>query len=222
MATTGSIQTPTEVLWRFKESRSQSVSSQRQNQPHCGFGWDSPIIDFYENGYITEFAPLSDVLKQGPDKVMSAAFDRTMEQLSNASPNLGGRGRRKMRWIHIPANNMEWVERVIKCVWRAKKLEKRRSDVKTKANTRSEVKVTMDDATDSLDDAVSGEVDGMATADDEYPLCLRPEYWRDQQRGCVEHCASHPLYARHMVPFFAPVPTSTYWLLLVMRFARSD
>jgi hypothetical protein len=114
METTDSNQTPTEVLWRFKESRSQSVSSQRQNQPYCGFGWDAPIIDFYENGYITEFAPLSDVLQQGPEKVMSAAFDRTMEQLQeqfpNASPNLGGRRRRRMRWVHIPANNMEWVE----------------------------------------------------------------------------------------------------------------
>lgn len=113
-----------------------------------------------------------------------------------------------MRWVHIPANNMEWVERVIKCVWRSKKLEKARADARSKANTRSEVKKTKGDATDSSDDAVSGEVDDMAYVDNDYPLCLRPEYWRDQQRGCIEHCASHPLYARHMVPFFAPIPTS--------------
>ncbi|CZR66557.1 uncharacterized protein PAC_16458 [Phialocephala subalpina] len=212
MATTDSDQTPTEILWRFKESRAQSVSSQRQSQPYCGFGLDAPIIDFYENGYITEFAPLSDVLQQGPERVMSAAFDRTMKQLKeqfpDASPYLGNRGRRRMRWVHIPANNMEWVERVIKCVWRSKKLEKARADTSSKTKTRSEDKKTKDDARDGSDDAVSGEVDDMANVDSDYPLCLRPEYWRDQQRGCIEHCASHPLYARHMVPFFTPVPSS--------------
>jgi hypothetical protein len=39
---------------------------------------------------------------------------------------------------------------------------------------------------------------------------LRAKYWKDQQRGCLEHCANHPLYARHMVPFFAEIPTGTY------------
>lgn len=36
---------------------------------------------------------------------------------------------------------------------------------------------------------------------------LSPEFWKDQQRGCLEHCANHSLYARHMVPFFAEIPT---------------
>jgi len=36
---------------------------------------------------------------------------------------------------------------------------------------------------------------------------LNPKYWQDQQRGCLEHCANHPLYSRHMVPFFAEIPT---------------
>jgi hypothetical protein len=36
---------------------------------------------------------------------------------------------------------------------------------------------------------------------------LSPEFWKDQQRGCLEHCANHPLYARHMIPFFAEIPT---------------
>jgi hypothetical protein len=40
---------------------------------------------------------------------------------------------------------------------------------------------------------------------------LRAKYWKDQQRGCLEHCANHPLYARHMVPFFAEIPTGTYY-----------
>jgi hypothetical protein len=100
-----------EIRWRFKESRSQSSSTARQSKPYCGFGWDAPIIDFYENGYITEFASLSNVLEQGPEKVMSEAFDRmSEEQFYGATPNVGGRGRRRMRWVHIPANNMEWVE----------------------------------------------------------------------------------------------------------------
>jgi hypothetical protein len=99
------------VLWRFKDSRSRQVSSIRQSDPYCGFGWHAPIIDFYDNGYITEFASLSNVLKHGPDKVMSTAFEKMAEeQFYNALPNLGGHGRRKMRWIHVPANNMEWVE----------------------------------------------------------------------------------------------------------------
>jgi hypothetical protein len=39
---------------------------------------------------------------------------------------------------------------------------------------------------------------------------LNAKYWKDQQRGCLEHCANHPLYARHMVPFFAEIPTGAY------------
>jgi len=35
---------------------------------------------------------------------------------------------------------------------------------------------------------------------------LKPEYWLDQQRGCLKHCASHSLYARYMVPFFSQIP----------------
>ena len=35
---------------------------------------------------------------------------------------------------------------------------------------------------------------------------LRPEYWINQQRGCLQHCASHPLYARFMLPFFSSIP----------------
>jgi hypothetical protein len=38
---------------------------------------------------------------------------------------------------------------------------------------------------------------------------LSDQYWKDQQRGCLDHCANHPLYARHMVPFFAEIPTGT-------------
>jgi hypothetical protein len=88
------------VLWRFK-SPSQSGSLQRQNQPYYGFGWDALIIDFYKNGYITEFAPLSEVLWQGPEKVMFVAFDRTIEQFQKqflkASLNLRGQRRQRMR-----------------------------------------------------------------------------------------------------------------------------
>ncbi len=39
---------------------------------------------------------------------------------------------------------------------------------------------------------------------------LNAKYWKDQQRGCLEHCANHPLYAKHMVPFFAEIPTGAY------------
>lgn len=39
---------------------------------------------------------------------------------------------------------------------------------------------------------------------------LSSEFWKDQQRGCLEHCANHPLYARHMIPFFAEIPTGKH------------
>jgi hypothetical protein len=67
-------------------------------------------------------------------------------------------------------------KRVIKCVWRSKKLEKARADATSKANTRKEDKNTKDDAIDSSDDAVSGEVSDIANVNNDYPLCLRPKY----------------------------------------------
>jgi hypothetical protein len=88
-------------------------------------------------------------------------------------------------------------------VWRSKKLEEARSKVGSKTGAQSE-----DQTDDSPTDSSQGEFDGMENVDNDHPMCLRPEYWRDQQRGCLEHFSSHPLYARHMVPFFAPVPTS--------------
>lgn len=43
---------------------------------------------------------------------------------------------------------------------------------------------------------------------------LRPEYWINQQRGCLQHCASHPLYARFMLPFFSSIPQGMCSILL--------
>jgi hypothetical protein len=229
MDTLDTDQSRPKVLWRFKYSRSQTSSSDGQTEPYCGFGWDAPFIDFYDNGTITEFAPLSDILKHGPDKVMSEAFKKMAEeQFTNALPNLGDHGRRKIRRIHLPANNMEWAEvrvscpstelimllnlpkRVVKCVWRVKKLENAPS--KVGPNTRAQSK---DQVNDSSANSLQEDFDDMADIDNELPMCLNPEYWRDQQRGCLEHFSSHPLYARHMIPFFAQVPTSMSTLFAI-------
>lgn len=69
-----------EIYWRFKESRSQSSSVAWRSKPYCGFGSDAPIIDFYDDGYVTEFASLSNVLEQGPEKVVSEAFAKMSEE----------------------------------------------------------------------------------------------------------------------------------------------
>lgn len=52
---------------------------------------------------------------------------------------------------------------------------------------------------------VEEESKGLRAAD-----ILSRELWKDQQRGCFEHCANHQLYARHMVPFFAEIPTGKF------------
>jgi hypothetical protein len=111
MDTVDSDQTRPKLRWRYKGSYLRNRPLIKKSDPYCGFGQHAPIIDFYENGHIIEFAPLSDVLNHGPDKVMSTAFEKMAEEeFGGASPNVGGHGRRKMRWIHLPANNMEWVE----------------------------------------------------------------------------------------------------------------
>jgi hypothetical protein len=57
-------------------------------------------------------------------------------------------------------------KRIIKCVWRCKNLEKGRTD-------------------DTTIDNLIGEINDMANIDDDYPIYLRPKYWRDQQRGAL-------------------------------------
>jgi hypothetical protein len=110
MDSADSDQTRPQPRWRFKGFHLRKRPSIKKSDPLCGFGWDSPIIDFYDNGYNIEFAPVTDLLNYGPDKVMSTAFEKMVEEFDGAIPNIGGGGRRRMRWIHLPANNMEWVE----------------------------------------------------------------------------------------------------------------
>lgn len=161
------------------------------------FGLKAPVIDFFEHGFVPEFLDLEEILHGGVKEV-----NRLMKEAGQRACNDEGRkdacpftGVPKFRWIHIPTNNMEWVEvcplapsvqlsqevklspsitdiwkRVIYDICKPEKKEKHRPD-----------------------------------EPDEPVVYLSPEYWLDQQRGCRKHCTNNPLHARHMVPFFSEV-----------------
>jgi len=49
-------------------------------------------------------------------------------------------------------------------------------------------------------------------------IILSPKYWKDQQRGCLEHCANNPLYGRHMNPFFAEIRAGMYNFTMLLTY----
>ncbi len=67
----------------------------------------APIVDFFDEDYITKFAPLEDILLGKADKIMEDAYKQDpTEELYFPRTSSGY----NFRWIHIPANNMVWVE----------------------------------------------------------------------------------------------------------------
>jgi len=84
----------------------KSGASLHSYKKYWTFGLEAPIIDFFEDGYITAFADLNDLLRNGADGTMQEAKDRSCKERNFCPSDTGP----KMRWIHIPTNNMEWVE----------------------------------------------------------------------------------------------------------------
>lgn len=117
-------------------------------------------------------------------------------------------------------------QHAIKCVSRSKDFEEQKATEKCKAIEKQKVMekhdaiekeiateggnaalkeaaVEMKKSDDPSDAKVI--IDSLTDFDNDSPICLQAEYWRDQQCGCIDHCASHPLHARHMAPFFTPI-----------------
>jgi hypothetical protein len=178
--------------WRSNlESCSTPVEPVSKYDEHWTFGLKAPIIDFFENGYITEFADLNELLQKGAYDTMTEAYER-------ADADTEQKGIFKMRWIHIPASNMEWVE---VCCTRSK-YSRYQSFIPFANNQKLIIKaVCQSKAKDAPKDSKN------SRSHEETVVYLTPEYWQGQQRGCLKHCANNPVYARHMVPFFAEIPT---------------
>lgn len=64
-------------------------------------------MDFFGHDYITQFAPLDDILHGKADEIMNKAYKQDAPGQEYTPLTRDGY---KLRWIHIPANNMAWVE----------------------------------------------------------------------------------------------------------------
>lgn len=95
-------------LWRsIKKERAPSIDSSTSSVESYTFGMDAPIVDFFDQDYITKFAPLEDILRGKADEIMEEAYKKDpTEDLYFPRTSSGY----NFRWIHIPANNMIWVE----------------------------------------------------------------------------------------------------------------
>ncbi len=95
-------------LWRStRKERAPSIDSATSSVEGYTFGIKAPIVDFFDEDYITKFAPLEDILLGKADKIMEDAYKQDpTEELYFPRTSSGY----KFRWIHIPANNMVWVE----------------------------------------------------------------------------------------------------------------
>ncbi|KAH0562694.1 hypothetical protein GP486_002637 [Trichoglossum hirsutum] len=201
-------------LRRLTRSRQPSpLSSPRKCDEDWTFGLDAPIIDFFPETFVTTFAPLKQILDEGPHKVMLETYEKERSQLNQVNlPNQPDCN--TFRWVHIPANNMEWVKTIITHVCNFDKTENTIIPKETRGGKSFQ---------ESMSASVPKYVEAMKTEEQlgdtnelrepegserlGYSSFLKPEFWRDQQRGCIEHCANNALYARHMVPFFAKIPT---------------
>jgi hypothetical protein len=96
--------------WRnFKKEGSVSSLSDLDLEDDYTFGLKIPIVDVFDDGTATKFEFLERILDEGADFTMRETYNdmyKGMEAV--AQPWFDPM--RKFRWIHIPANNMEWVE----------------------------------------------------------------------------------------------------------------
>ena len=96
-------------LWRSTIKRRASSVDSATSSVEGGytFGIKAPIVDFFDNDYITKFAPLEDILLGKADEIMTEAYKADPMEETYLPWTADGY---KFRWIHIPANNMVWVE----------------------------------------------------------------------------------------------------------------
>jgi hypothetical protein len=96
-------------LWRStRKERTPSIDSGTSSvQGDYTFGMKAPIVDFFGHDYITKFAPLEDILLGRADEIMEDAYRSDPLEETYLPWTKDGY---KFRWIHIPANNMVWVE----------------------------------------------------------------------------------------------------------------
>jgi hypothetical protein len=95
-------------LWRStRKERAPSIDSATSSVEGYTFGMKAPIVDFFGHDYITKFAPLEDILLGRADEIMKEAYRADPMEENSIPWTIGGY---KFRWIHIPANNMVWVE----------------------------------------------------------------------------------------------------------------
>jgi hypothetical protein len=94
-------------FWR--STRSERAPSINPALPREGgtFGLKVPIVDFFSHDYITKFVPLEDILRGKTDEIMKEAYMYDPTEESHLPLTSGGCS---FRWIHIPYNNMVWVE----------------------------------------------------------------------------------------------------------------
>jgi hypothetical protein len=89
-------------LWRPARRRAQWIAAPTP-EPGLTFGMKVPIVDFFDDDYITKFAPLEDILLGKADEIMQEAYKADPMEDEYLPWTSGGY---KFRWIHIPANNM--------------------------------------------------------------------------------------------------------------------
>jgi hypothetical protein len=68
----------------------------------------APIVDFFDHDYITKFAPLEEILRGRADEIMKDAYKQDPTEEDSYLPRTTSGY--NFRWIHMPANNMIWVE----------------------------------------------------------------------------------------------------------------
>jgi hypothetical protein len=96
--------------WRnFKKEGSISSLSDLGLDDDYTFGLKIPIVDVFDDGTATKFEFLERILDEGADFTMRETYDDMYKGVEAVSQPWFD-PMRKFRWIHIPANNMEWVE----------------------------------------------------------------------------------------------------------------
>jgi hypothetical protein len=95
--------------WRNFKKGSFSSLSDPEIEDDYTFGLKIPIVDVFADGTATKFEFLERILDEGADFTMRETYNDMCKGVEAvAQPWFDPI--RKFRWIHIPANNMEWVE----------------------------------------------------------------------------------------------------------------
>jgi hypothetical protein len=95
------------------ESSEEKLENGRK---HKGFGLKAPIIDIFDHGreFLTCFKPIEDLFQKGADRLMEEA-SKVACKSDPSKLHCKPKSVPTLRWIHIPANNIEWVE--VRCIY---------------------------------------------------------------------------------------------------------